>query len=243
MNPLSRIDPDDPYPQSDGEPMAENTLQYDWIVKLKENLELRFADRPDVFVAGDLFWYPVADRRITGPLAPDVLVAFGRPKGPRGCYKQWEEGGIAPQVVFEVLSPSNSAKELRDKRDFYETYGVEEYYLYDPERNRLEVWLRQGERLQPVSHLNGWVSPRLGIRFALSRDRLEVFHPDGSPFRSPLEMAFLAREERDRAEQADLRAEQACLCAEQADLRAEQEHRRAEKLAARLRALGIDPDA
>jgi Uma2 family endonuclease len=236
MNSLSRIDPDDPYPQSDGEPMAENTLQYDWIVKLKENLELRFADRPDVFVAGDLFWYPVADRRITGPLAPDVLVAFGRPKGPRGCYKQWEEGGIAPQVVFEVFSPSNSAKELRDKRDFYETYGVEEYYLYDPERNRLEIWLRQGERLQPVSHLNGWVSPRLDIRFALGRERLEVFHPDGSPFRSPLEMALLAQEERQRAEQADRRATQS-------DLRAEQEYQRAETLAARLRALGLDPDA
>ena len=243
MNPLSRIDPDDPYPESDGEPMAENTLQYDWIVKLKENLEIRFADRPDVFVAGDLFWYPVPDRRITGPMAPDVLVAFGRPKGPRGCYKQWEEGGIAPQVVFEVLSPSNSAKELRDKRDFYETYGVEEYYLYDPERNRLEIWLRQGARLEPVSHLNGWVSPRLGIRFALSRECLEVFHPDGSPFRSPLEMALLAQEERERAKRADWRAEQADQRAEQADRRAEQESRRAETLAARLRALGLDSDA
>jgi Uma2 family endonuclease len=229
MNPLSRIDPDDPYPESDGEPMAENTLQYDWIVKLKENLEIRFANDPLVFVAGDLFWYPVADRHITGPLAPDVLVAFGRPKGPRGCYKQWEEGGIAPQVVFEVLSPSNSAKELRDKREFYETYGVEEYYLYDPERNRLEVWLRRDGRLQAVSHLNGWVSPRLGIRFALGQERLEVFHPDGRPFLSPLELARLADRERARADQAVQRADQA--------------EQRAEQLAARLRALGIDPDS
>jgi Uma2 family endonuclease len=60
------------------------------------------------------------------------MVAIGRPKGHRGCYKQWEEGGIAPQVVFEVLSPSNSVKEMNDKRAFYDTYGVEEYYVYDP---------------------------------------------------------------------------------------------------------------
>ena len=229
MNPLSRIDPDDPYPESDGEPMAESTRQYDWIVKLKENIEILFADRPEVLVAAGVFWYPVPDRRITGPMAPDVLVAFGRPKGPRGCYKQWEEGGIAPQVVFEVQSPSNSAKELRDKRDFYETYGVEEYYLYDPDHNRLEIWLRRDGRQDQVAHLSGWVSPWLGIRFALGRDTLEVFYPDGSPFRSPLELARLATTERARADRAEERADLA------------EQH--AAELAARLRALGLDPDS
>jgi hypothetical protein len=39
--------------------MAENTEQYEWLVKIKENLEILFADDPDVFVAGDLLWYPV----------------------------------------------------------------------------------------------------------------------------------------------------------------------------------------
>ncbi len=37
MNPLSYYDPNDPYPESDGQPMAENTEQYDWLVKIKEN--------------------------------------------------------------------------------------------------------------------------------------------------------------------------------------------------------------
>ena len=31
--------------------------------------------------------------------APDALTAFGRPKGYRGSYKQWEEGDVAPQVT------------------------------------------------------------------------------------------------------------------------------------------------
>nr|WP_219730039.1 hypothetical protein [Sodalinema gerasimenkoae] len=34
--------------------MADNTLQFRWIVIIKENLDLIFADDPDVFVAGDL---------------------------------------------------------------------------------------------------------------------------------------------------------------------------------------------
>ncbi len=46
MNPLSHIDPDDPYPDSDGQPMADNTEQYQWLVKIKEHLEILFADSP-----------------------------------------------------------------------------------------------------------------------------------------------------------------------------------------------------
>ena len=62
MNPLSYYNPNDPYPESDGRPMAENTEQYDWLVKIKENLEILFADREDVFVAGDLLWYSPGQR-------------------------------------------------------------------------------------------------------------------------------------------------------------------------------------
>ncbi|AUB80646.1 Uma2 family endonuclease [Candidatus Thiodictyon syntrophicum] len=249
MNPLSYIDPDDPYPESDGQPMAENTQQYDWLVKIKENLEILFADRPDVFVAGDLLWYPVPDRRLAGPIAPDVLVAFGRPKGPRGSYKQWEEDGIAPQVVFEIRSPSNSVKEMADKLACYDLYGVEEYYVYDPAENALRIWLRQGGRLAPMAHVGGWTSPRLGVRFALTPAGLAVFDPAGQPFLSSVELARRAASEAARAEQADARAEQADARAEQADARAEQadaraeqERQRAERLAERLRALGLDPD-
>lgn len=221
MNPLSYYDPNDPYPESDGQPMAENTEQYDWLVKIKENLEILFADREDVFIAGDLLWYPVADRELSGPIAPDVLVAFGRPKGRRSTYLQWEEGGIAPQVVFEVLSPANSRMEMANKLRFYDQYGVEEYYLYDPKRHHLEIYRRQHEHLRRVLHLNGWVSPWLGIRFVVKPDTLEIYHPDGRPFLNSVEWVRLMTA---------------------AEARAAEEHRRAERLAERLRALGVDPN-
>ena len=131
------------YPDSDGLPMADNTLQFQWIVTLKEGLEATFRNEPQVFVAGDLFWYPVqGNPKIR--TAPDTMVAFGRPKGYRGSYKQWEEEGIPPQVVFEILSPGNHAGRPRfGNYQFYEQYGVEEFYLYDPERGgALEGWLR-----------------------------------------------------------------------------------------------------
>jgi Uma2 family endonuclease len=115
------------HPDSDGQPMADNTIPFRWIVVIKENLELLFSDRADVFVAGDLFWYP--DQKSLVRQAPDVMVVFGKPKGDRGSYKQWQEDNIAPQVVFEILSPGNRPAEMAKKLLFYQRYGVEEYYI------------------------------------------------------------------------------------------------------------------
>jgi len=229
MNPLSHYDPDDPYPESDGKPMAEGTEQYEWLVKIKENLECLFAADPEVFVAGDLFWYPLRDRSVADAMAPDVMVAFGRPKGSRRCYKQWEEGDIAPQVVFEIRSPSNGPKDMAEKLAYYDRFGVEEYYVYDPPPNTLEVWQRQDGRLKRMSHLKGWTSPRLGIRFALGGKTLEIFDPQGQPFLTSVERNGQLRREQVRADEEHRRAERAAAHATQQTARAEQEHARAQE--------------
>src|SRR5438094_881692 len=154
------------YPDSDGQPMADNTRQFRCIVMIQGGLDDLFRNRPDVFVAGDNLWYPVEGHPEIRT-AQDVYVVFGRPKGDRGSYKQWEEDGIPPQVVFEVLSPGNRAGEMTRKFEFYVRYGVEEYYLYDPDSGDLNGWRREGAVLREIPAMIGHVSPRLGIRFEL----------------------------------------------------------------------------
>lgn len=215
------------YPESDGKPMADNTKQFRWIVVIKENLELLFADRADVFVAGDLLWYPVEGSN-TICQAPDTMVVFGRPKGDRGSYQQWKEENIAPQVVFEILSPGSRLTEMAKKFQFYDRYGVEEYYLYDPDSVDLTGWQRVGQTLQVVDNPSGWVSPRLQIRFEMTPEMLEIYRPDGDRFLSFVELAQLREQERQRAETAIAQLEA--------------ERQRNEALAQRLRELGIDPD-
>ncbi len=83
------------YPESDGRPIADNTKQFRWIVTIEGGLEALFREREDVFVAGDLLWYPVEGRPDIRT-APDIRVVFGQPKGDRGSYLQWQEGGIPP---------------------------------------------------------------------------------------------------------------------------------------------------
>lgn len=198
--------PDIIYPDSDGKPMADSTRQYRWIVTIKENLEVLLADCLDVFIAGDLMWYPVEGHPEICQ-APDVMVVFGRPKGERGSYQQWKEGNIAPQVTVEIWSPSNTKRAMAAKRDFYEIHGVEEYYIYDPERFKLSGWIRQGETLIAIASMETWVSPRLGIRFTQVNGDLEIYGLDGRRFLSSIEMARRAELEQARAEAADQRAE------------------------------------
>lgn len=166
------------YPDSDGKPMADNTLQFRWIITIKTNLDWLFAENPQVFVAGDLLWYPTeGDNKKR--VAPDAMVIFGREKGERGSYQQWKEDNIAPQVVFEILSPGNTSKEMYGKLLFYQNHGVEEYYIYDPDRNDLTGFVRQDNILQMIEDIDGYSSPRLGIRFELSQPELNIYYPNG----------------------------------------------------------------
>lgn len=217
--------------------MASNTQQELFIERTRGNLD---AIRPD-FVAGDVLWYPVeGNPRIR--MAPDVLVAVGRPKGHRGSYRQWEEGGEPPAVVFEWWSPDHTFAKAIEKHKFYERYGVREFYAWDQLSHVFTAYVRIGGDLVPVDTSDGWVSPLLGIRFEVHADELRMYGPDGRLFRDFQDVVA----ERDTAEQAREVAERARETAEQGRAAADRERdaaaKRAAALAARLRALGLDPD-
>ena len=248
------IAPEIIYPDCDGQPMSDNTKQFRWIVTVKENLELLFAQDPNVFIAGDLLWYPIEGDNKTR-IAPDAMVVFGRPKGDRGSYQQWKEAGIPPQVVFEILSPGNRMGEMNRKLRFYEQHGVEEYYIYDPDRIDFTGWIRSGERFEAIPKAEGsadddltnWTSPILGIEFQMQPDTLVIYHPDGRPFLGFVELDLRRQQAEQelaqatqKAEAATQRAESATQKAEVATQQAEAATRRAEMLAAKLRELGID---
>ena len=229
------------YPDSDGKPIADNTKQFRWIVTIKENLEILFADIVDVFIAGDLLWYPVEEKNKLCQ-APDAMVVFGRPKADRGSYQQWKENNIPPQVVFEILSPSNSTKDMSKKLLFYQRYGVEEYYIYNPDTVEFTGLLRSGENLEVIEQINGWVSPRLSVRFVLTPDTLEIYRPDGRQFLTSVELDQLREQERQRAEQESQRAEQERQDKEAALQQLELERQRYQDLLARLQQRGIEPE-
>ena len=67
------------------------------------------------------------DKDIYTVLQPDVCVVCDTSKyDKRGCVG-------APDIVVEILSPSNNVKELKNKFDIYEESGVLEYWIVSPQ--------------------------------------------------------------------------------------------------------------
>jgi len=220
------------YPDSDGKPLADNSLQLEWIVYLYTNLRAQFVNSPNVFVGSDLLWYPIKGQDNTKN-APDALVVFDRPQGYRGSYKQWEENDVPITVAFEVLSPSNTKPEMANKRAFYEDHGVEEYYVINPETNRVEIYVRRRTVFRRERKVEAFVSPRLGIRFKGMETALVVLKPNGEEFLEPEQV--LARypqlqSQLEEEHQLRLLAEQRATNAEQRATNAEQQLQRLRRL-------------
>jgi Uma2 family endonuclease len=227
------------YPDSDGKPMSDNTKQFRYIVTIKENLELLFADNPNVFIAGDLLWYPVEGSNNIRQ-APDVMVVFGRQKGDRGSYQQWKEDNIIPQVVFEILSPGNTLKEMAKKLRFYEQYGVEEYYIYDPDKNDLNGYLKQENSLEIIEEMQGFISPLLKVKFELNLEGLAMYDSQGNRFLTYVELSQKIKNTERQLEEEKQKVKREKRRTEEEKRRAEEAEIRVKLLEEKLKELGIE---
>ncbi len=54
----------------------------------------------------------------------------------------------APDLVMEVLSPGTAHLDLWEKRYDYAQAGVQEYWIVDPETQRIELYVREGEQFR-----------------------------------------------------------------------------------------------
>lgn len=89
-----------------------------------------------------------ADNQIYTIVQPDLCVVCDLEKiDGRGCIG-------APDLVVEVLSPSNSRKDLKDKYEIYQEAGVPEYWIVDADDKAIYRYVLEGDiyiGLPPVS--------------------------------------------------------------------------------------------
>ncbi len=114
---------------------------------LLEAFRERFREKPDVYVAGNLFlYYEQGNPRAV--VAPDLFVVpCAAKEPPRRTYLLWKEEGRVPCLVIEVTSDNTRDEDLGRKRKTYADLGVEEYFLFDPFEEYLDPPL-QGLRLE-----------------------------------------------------------------------------------------------
>ena len=188
-------------------------------------------------------------------LVPDVLVSLGVrmpespfPKGGRS-YFIWKFGK-PPEVVVEIVS-NPVGNELGNKLLDYARIGVAYYIVYDPEEHisperPLRVFGRVGFNFREISErwfediglgITLWAGEYEGVEEVWLRwcDR------EGALLAAGPEVAVQMQAQVDEA-QAQA-ADKNASGPSRKRQRAEQEHQRAEQLAAKLRALGVEPDA
>ena len=215
------------------ETVPEDDLHGILVDLIRAGLVARFADAADVAVFSRLAWFP--DRQDTRiRLDPDVMVVRGRPPGHRKSYKAWMEDGVAPAVIVEVWSEDDTDGDYRRRLDRALRHGVAEVVIVDPFAVggvRVEHLRSDGDRYRSVASTSSAdrlvIVESLGISFA-GGEELRVIE-DGRRWPTTAEAFLLARSEAERADRETLRADQ--------------ETARADRLAALLRAAGVDPEA
>ncbi|MCU0240395.1 MAG: Uma2 family endonuclease [Pyrinomonadaceae bacterium] len=135
MNPKLKIKPislnsDIFYPETDFQAMAETDKHRDLIIELIETLKIYFANRENVYITGNIMFY--YEEGVTEEVvSPDVMIVFGVNNERRRVYKLWEEK--VPSVIIEIASHSTFKKDRTDKKELYESLGVKEYFIFNPE--------------------------------------------------------------------------------------------------------------
>jgi Uma2 family endonuclease len=226
------------YPTSDGKPIAETDYHRNLLGDLIATLKRFFENHEKVYVSGCLMLFYVRGNK-RRYIAPDVFVVKGVPNANRFNYLVWEEGR-APQVVIELTASSTRHKDtVRKFRLYRDLLRVKEYFLFDPLDKYLQPRL-QGYRLRqggyrPVRAVEGRLPSRvLGLHLEAEDYQLRLYDP-AAERRLPTTQEIIALATAGRWPQQ--------LEAEQEHQRAEQERQRADRMAARLRELGIDPEA
>jgi Uma2 family endonuclease len=210
----------DELPCADDTPV-DNELQEIIPSLLKSILQNLWKERMDWFFGIDMGIYYHPERP---PIVPDGFLSLNVERffdeELRLSYLLWEEK-VPPILVLEVVSKQRRG-EYTTKLDEYAQMGVLYYVIYNPNRKRkpkLEIYKLVNSEYQLQEHNPLWM-PEIGLGIGNERGNYGGLTRDWLYWYDQNNRRYPTLEE-----QIDL------------------ERQRAERLAAKLRALGIDPDA
>ena len=152
----------------------------------------------------------------------------------RASWVVWKEDGRYPDVIVELASPSTIRTDLSVKKQLYEhTFRTSEYFCYDPGDKRLLGWqLTHGVYVELSPNEQGWLwSEELQVWLGTWEGEFQRVRATWLRFYTIDHQLVLTMAEAE-ARRAEAEAQ-----------RAETERQRAERLAAKLRELGVEPEA
>jgi len=122
---------------------APNAGHQEILMELSSQFHVYFRGKPcKVYPAPyDVRLFYEEDESDDTVVQPDISIVCDKTKrGDEGCRG-------APDLVVEILSPSNTAIEMERKLKLYQEAGVREYWVVDPENKGLTVYRFQQEAI------------------------------------------------------------------------------------------------
>ena len=218
-------------PYKDGKPV-DSEIQVLIAHLLKSVLANIWRKRDDWFFGIDMGWYYSPEEKA---IAPDGFLSVGveRIKGRnlRLSYVTWEENGVIPSLVIEVVSKTPGG-EYKEKKKKYAQYGVLYYIIYAPLRVRkqkLTLYRLNRERKYEWQEDNPLWMPEIGLGIGtgvgdfqgITREWLYWYDKQGKRYPTPEESQQQEQEARQQAEAQKLQEQQARQQAEAQKLQAE----------------------
>jgi Uma2 family endonuclease len=104
-------------------------------------------------------------------LQPDLIVVL------KDHLSRIKEHGLfgAPDLVMEVLLPSTESRDRVEKLAVYARHGVREYWLVDPEKKRIEIFVLEDDQLIKKAEHDSGEARSLAVLPGFAAPLAEVF--------------------------------------------------------------------
>lgn len=212
------------------EPEMESSQHYAQLALLVACLEWLWRDETDFFIGANLTIYfsreQLKNRDFRGP---DFFLFKGVEKKPRKSWVVWDEGGKYPDIIIELMSDSTAKTDRNLKKELYQDrFRTPEYFWFSPDNLEFEGYrLMNGvyEAIKPNESGQLW-SQTLSLYLGIHEGQFRYFLKNGELVPTPEEYAA-----------------QTELLAQSAQQEIQTTQRKLDRLAAQLRALGVEPDS
>lgn len=199
-NPLQNLPSSEELVDSDDTPV-DRELQILVPTLLRLILNWLWASRDDWFFGVNMGVYHQAGKNPRVPIVPDGFLSLGVPRLKNGqlrpSYIVWEEKGIIPILVLEVVSKTYG-QEYDEKMRDYARLGVLYYVVYNPnywqrdKHDPLEVYrlvegeyIRQREEPVWIAEVGLGIGREVGVYDRCSREWLYWYDKKGKRFLTP----------------------------------------------------------
>ena len=212
------------------EPPLETNLHLQQILLLIQGLKWLWRDRRDYFISGNLTnYYSPNQKKSEYFRGPDFFLVLGTTLNwSRKSWVVWQEEGQYPKLIIESLSETTAKVDREEKKQIYQdVFRTPEYFWFDPESLEFQGFVLVNGKYQEITPTEKGLlkSEQLELYLGIDGQELRYFDLEQELIPTPEEVA-LSEEKNARREREN----------------AQRERERSAKLAAKLKALGIDPD-